>query len=314
MTKHLIVVNPAAGRGIAGTTAGSISQILSRLQLEYDLVFTEGPQHGVALAQEAVGRGYDAVIAVGGDGTFNEILNGVMTAAKSGARTPALGVLPIGTGNDFAYSAGIPLDLEASCALLASGEKRKVDIGWLQGGNHPEGRYFANGVGVGFDAVVNIVAHRMKGVNGPLLYLAAVLKTLLLRYTTPRMQITLDGETFEQNCVMVSLMNGRRMGGVFLMTPESLPDDGHFDLCIAGRVSRPTILTMLPRFMKGTQAGHPAVRFYHAREITIQALSDSLVVHADGEEVSEGCPRLVVRLFPGRLEVFAPHNPPTSGT
>jgi diacylglycerol kinase (ATP) len=304
MTKYRIIVNPVAGKGAGAAAIEPVCNKLDACGLQYDVVCSERPWHAVELARQAAAEGCDIVAGVGGDGTINEILNGLMAAREAGHASPALGVIPVGTGNDFAYSMGIPLNFDESCSVLTAGEKRRIDIGWFIGGNFPEGRYFGNGVGIGFDAVVNIVAHQMKNLNGPILYLAAALKTLLLKYTTPRMAVTIDGETFEQRCVMVSLMNGRRMGGAFLMTPQSFPDDSLFDLCIAGEVSRLTILTMLPRFMKGSQAGHPAIRFLQGREVTIRALSDTLVIHSDGEEISAGCPELTMKLLPGQLEII----------
>jgi len=173
-------------------------------------------------------------------------------------------------------------------------------------GDHPDGgRYFSNGIGIGFDATVNIQASQTR-LGGFLGYTVAALRTILLHFKSPLMQIECDHGTITQPTRMVSIMNGRRMGGGFLMAPESAIDDGMLDLCIARQVSQPTILRMIPRFMKGNQAGHPAIRFVRSRRITVTALNDELPFHIDGETICTSARQFTIELFPGSLEVISP--------
>lgn len=140
--------------------------------------------------------------------------------------------------------------------------------------------------------------------RGFLNYLVAALRTLLLEYKSPLVRIECDDRTITQPSVMVSIMNGRRMGGGFYMAPESTANDGLLDLCIAHKVSRATILMMLPRFMKPVKVDHPALQFMRSRQVVITALDGSLPTHADGETLCKACQQLKVEVVPSQLEVL----------
>jgi diacylglycerol kinase (ATP) len=305
MTRYLIILNPTAGNG---TARQMIPQIRSQLQsrgVNFEIVLTERPKHALELAAAASEQGYDVVVGAGGDGTVNEVLNGLMAARKNGSsRAVKMGVLPIGRGNDFAFGTGIPLDCVQSCQVLADGTSRPVDIGRITGGLYPEGRYFGNGVGIGFDAVVSFV-HARSNIRGHLGYLVAALKTIYVHFAAPLTRIIFDGQTITQPSLMVSIMNGRRMGGGFMMAPEGIPDDGLFDLCIAHEVRKSVILQMIPRFMRGTQAGHPAIRFERAQSIEVFAEKGNLPAHADGEVISVESDHLKIEMLPGEIDLLS---------
>lgn len=308
MPRHKVILNPAAGRGNGIRALPQIKRLLTEQGLDFDLVCTERPWHAAELAKEAALDGYDAVVAAGGDGTVNEIINGLMTLSSP---APALGVLCVGQGNDFAYGMGIPLDLEAGCQALARGYRRRVDVGRIIGGGYPSGRYFGNGIGIGFDAVVGFEASRMTRLSGFPAYLVAVLKTVFLYYKAPLSQIEYDDQTVVQPSLMISIMNGRRMGGGFYMAPAGKPDDGLFDLCIAREVSRLRIFSMIPHFLRGTQATQEPIRMARARRVVVTALKGVLPAHADGETLCTAAERLEIELLPSQLEVIS--LPPEGG-
>jgi diacylglycerol kinase (ATP) len=166
MTKYKIIVNPISGRGHGEQAIPHIERMLGEYNLDFDLVRTERPWHAAELARDAAAAGYDVVVAASGDGTANEVLNGLMQAKQSGAGACAMGILCVGRGNDFAYGAGIPADLESGCRTLAQDHRRAMDVGLVSGGLYPEGRYFGNGVGIGFDAVVGFEAVKMTWLTG----------------------------------------------------------------------------------------------------------------------------------------------------
>jgi diacylglycerol kinase (ATP) len=305
MTQHKIIVNPIAGRGAGQESIPQIEALLQEYGLEYDLVCTGRPWHAADLAQEAVAAGHEIVVAVGGDGTANEVLNGLMRAKQAGVGTATMGALCVGRGNDFAYGVGIPTDLAAGCQVLAHGHRRTIDVGRVAGGLYPEGRFFGNGVGIGFDAVVGFEAVKMTWLHGFPSYLVAVLKTVFLYYQAPLTQIEFDGQTLTQPSLMISIMNGQRMGGGFMMAPEGQTGDGLFDLCIAHEVSRPRIFGLIPHFMKGTQATQDAIRTGRARHVVITAIEGVLPAHADGETLCIDGQRLEVELLPGQIEVIS---------
>jgi YegS/Rv2252/BmrU family lipid kinase len=304
MSRYRIIVNPTAGRGAGGRAIPEIRRLLNELELDFDLERTERPWHAAELARQAAVDGYDVVVAVGGDGTANEVLNGLMAARAGGIDSCALGALCAGRGNDFAYGVGIPQDLEAACRVLAQGARRRIDVGHVVGGLYPEGRYFGNGIGIGFDAVVGFVAKRMRRLSGFTSYIVAVFKTVFLYYKAPLTEITLDEGTIIQPSLMVSVMNGRRMGGGFMMAPTSEPDDGLFDLCIAHQVSRARIFALIPHFLRGTQASQRPIRMERARRVVVTAQQGVLPAHGDGETLSREGRKLMIELVPRALEVI----------
>ena len=308
MTTYKIIVNPTAGRGTGEQAIPQIKRILSGYGLDFDLVRTEGPWHAADLAQEAVAAGYDGVVAAGGDGTANEVLNGLMRAKQSGAGACPMGILCVGRGNDFAYGMGIPTDLETGCHALAQGQRRAMDVGRVVGGLYPAGRYFGNGVGIGFDAVVGFEALKMTRLHGFPSYLVAVLKTVFLYYKAPLVAIEYDGQTIRQSSLMISVMNGQRMGGGFMMAPEGQPDDGLFDLCIARQVSRARIFGLIPHFLKGTQATQEPIRTGRTRRVVVTAVEGVLPAHADGETLCTDGRRLELELLPRQIEII--YQPP----
>jgi diacylglycerol kinase (ATP) len=304
MPRYKIIVNPVAGRGAGERTISQIEQVLKGYGLDFDLVRTERPWQAADLAQEAVAAGYDSVVAVGGDGTANEVLNGLMRAKQAGMGTCVMGMLCVGRGNDFAYGVGIPTDLEAGFQALDQGHRRTIDVGRVVGGLYPEGRYFGNGIGIGFDAVVGFEAVKMTWLHGFPSYLVAVLKTVFLYYKAPLTTIEYEGQTITQPSLMISVMNGRRMGGGFMMAPEGQPDDGLFDLCIARQVSRARIFGLIPHFLRGTQATQEPIRTGRARRVVVTAVEGVLPAHADGETLCTDGRRLELELLPRQIEII----------
>lgn len=312
MTKHMIVANPVAGRGASGRAIPWVERTLSEYGLDFDVTRTGHPWHAADLAQQAAAAGYDVVVAMGGDGTSNEVLNGLMRAKTSAPSsyegekegTCAMGVLCVGRGNDFAYGAGIPTALEKSCHTLAQGYRRTIDVGRVTGGLYPQGRYFGNGIGIGFDAVVGFEAVKMTRLHGFPSYLVAVLKTVFLYYQAPRVTVEYDECTITQSSLMISIMNGQRMGGGFMMAPQGQPDDGLFDLCIARQVSRARIFGLIPHFVRGTQPTQEPITMGRARRVVVTAIEGVLPAHADGETLCTEGQRLEIELLPRQIQVI----------
>lgn len=311
MKKVKVIVNPASGKGNGLKATPEIREQLTRAGIPFDLVMTKHPGHAMVLAQQAVEDMFDTVIAAGGDGTVNEVVNGLMLVKQFTGKTAALGVLCVGRGNDFAFGAGIPFDLDAGCRCLAQNHRRLIDVGRVLVDDDPAPRFFCNGIGIGFDAVVGFEAAKFKHISGFLSYAAGALKTIFLYDKAPVIGLNIDGDFREQASLMVSIMNGRRMGGGFLMAPEGDMGDGHFSLCIAGDAKRRTIFSVIPRFMKGTQAGHPVIEMRLAKHLTVTAMDAPLPAHADGETLCESGRNLTVELLPGQIEIVCAQNQPS---
>lgn len=305
-SRYKIIVNPTSGRGNGERIVPSLEESLHKYDLTFELVRTEYPAHAIELAREAAVSGFDIVIGVGGDGTANEVVNGLVQATEDGRVDVAMGMLAAGRGNDFAYGMGMPTDLDLACRVLAEDRRKMIDIGHISGGLISEGRYFGNSVGIGFDAVVTMEAAKMTWLSGVPSYLVAVLKTIFLYYKAPQVQIEYDTQTMSLPALMISIMNGKRQGGTFYMTPESKNDDGLFDICIVHEVSKPRIFTLIPHFLKGTQFSEKEVQLRQASQVTVTAVHGGLPAHMDGEIISVDSTELVIELLPKRLQLICP--------
>ena len=199
-----VVLNPRAGNAEDVRAIGAAIDVWRARGWEVELTPTQYAGHGIELAREAVRDGFDVVTAAGGDGTVNEVINGLLGA---GADPPNLGVVPVGSGNDFAWSAGLPLDPAVACQRLFDGRTRRIDVGHVREAGGRE-RYFCNGCGAGFDAQAALEIERLKWLRGFLIYLVAVLKTLVFHHQVPLLRIDVDGREWSQHSMMLTVGNG----------------------------------------------------------------------------------------------------------
>lgn len=303
--RYYVIVNPISGRGLGAKSIPLIESRLREYGMDYTLVKTERIWHAADLAESAAREGYDVIVCASGDGTVNEAINGIMRAKKAGFNSTAFTVLGIGTGNDFAGGTGIPTNLNEGLKALKADKRKRIDLGFVKGGDYPEGRYFGNGIGVGFDAAVGHEAVKVRWTRGLPAYLIGVIKTVFLYYNPSEVEIVLDeNETIRQRSLMISVMNGRRMGGGFQMAPHSQPDDGYFDLCIAETASKARILQMIPYFIRGTQERLPEIQMKRARKVSIKSLDVTFPAHADGEFICLDGSHLTLELLPQELEII----------
>lgn len=256
---------------------------LERRGVDASLVATTAPREAARLGLEATRADVDLVIAAGGDGTVHEVANGVLNGLAEGMDGPVLGILPIGTGNDFAKLVGPLKDLERSMDILVDGERRRLDACTAQWNESTH--WFVNAAGTGLD--VDVVRRLLKKRGGAtpavVKYLSAVLKSLA-RYEPIPLRIRIDGGVIEQEVMIIVAGNGRCVGGGFWVCPAAEPDDGRFDICIVDRVSYLGALGPLLKIMRGKHEGHPKVEMYQAREVEIEAMGpDPLFFQLDGE-------------------------------
>ncbi len=295
-----VILNPVAGRGYGAKVEPELRRLLQAEGLDFDLVRTARPWHAAELAEQAIGDGFETIVAAGGDGTTNEVVNGLMAASENGA-SATLGIVPIGSGSDFANTVGVPPDLQGACRRLAHGQTRTVDVGRVTlPGQAP--RYFDNTVNVGFGGAVTLEARKVKWLRGIALYLPVVLKVVFLYYKAPPVTIEYDGQELALPAVMICVANGPREGGGFYVAPQAQPDDGLFDLCIVREVGRLAMLGLVPHFMKGTHVGREPITMARARRVTISS-PDDLVAHMDGEVLCTDGHRIEFEILPLRLRV-----------
>lgn len=272
-----VILNPGSGDGRASHLHPRIVDLFSPYA-RADAFVTERPRHATELAQAAAAEGYDVVVAVGGDGTVHEVVNGLV---RGGRATLPLGVLPVGTGNDFAWGLGMAAEPEEAVRRIFEGQQRTVDLGYIVD-DRGRGELFQNNLGIGFDASVVIRTESFRHLNGFPMYLAAVLQSIIRNFQTPRLEMRFDDEQVVQRALFLALGNGPRGGGGFLMVPDAKFDDGMLDSCLANAVGRVTMLSMLTRVMKGTHVTSPHVTIRRNRRFAIK--SDlPMPIHLDGE-------------------------------
>lgn len=298
MPSYFIIHNPTARRGGAAGALRKMEPVLRRAGVRFEAAATEAPGHAEALAERAARDGWDAVVAVGGDGTVQQVASGLMKAADGQATIP-LGIVGVGTGNDFIKLLGIPQrNVPAATRHLLGASPRSVDIGRVGG------RYFTNGVGIGFDAQVAIQASRIRYLRGMPLYGWALLEVLRSLHTAP-IRLSLDGEVVaDRPLTLVTIGNGACHGGGFWICPDARPDDGLLDVCIAEALSVPRLLRVLPHVMRGTHTRLPEVEIRRARRVRVTSPAP-LPMHADGEIFGEAVHDVEIEILPGRLTVLA---------
>lgn len=223
-------------------------------------------------------EGYERIVAVGGDGTVHEVINGLMALRPETRQSVRLGVVPAGSGNDFSRNLDIPRDARALAMLLASGEAVSADVGLVNG------RFFANVAGVGFDAEVARFANRVpKVIPGTITYLVGVFAQLAL-FRNAGIRLWLDGKLLERRVLLVAIGNGARYAGGMHICPGARMDDGLFRVIVVRDLPKLEVLRVLPKVYPGTHVEHPAVEVYDAREVRIEGNRD-LSIQADGEIV-----------------------------
>lgn len=300
--KIKLIFNPHANRGRAWDIATLLQSIVER-HGGGSWAATEYPTHASDLAEQAAQEGYEIVVALGGDGTVHEIVNGLMRVPVN--IRPALAAVPLGSGNDFCSHQGIPEDVELAMQRAFTGERKTIDLGQVID-NAGRTEFIDNTLGIGFDAAVTIYSYRITRLKGFSMYLWAVIQTIMRNHVAPRMQIITDEESFEQDVLMLVLCNGPREGGGFFVAPDARSDDGIFHYAMIQRVSRPMMFRLIPEVMRGTHGRFKQVRMgkFHELKLTSEM---PITVHIDGEiyaGFTSDLYKLEVKVLPEALTVI----------
>ncbi|HET7010865.1 MAG TPA: diacylglycerol kinase family protein [Anaerolineales bacterium] len=301
MTRMKVIFNPHADRGRAWDTASYLQSLIER-HGGADWAATEYPRHATELAREAARQGYDVVAALGGDGTVHEIVNGLMAVPERDR--PVMGIIPVGSGNDFCNNIGLPKDPEQAMHRLFHGAPRTFDIGRITDGSG-RAEFWDNTLGIGFDATVTIYSYQITRLQGFSMYLWAVIQTILRNHDAPSMSIETDQEAFQKDTLMLTVCNGPREGGGFHVAPGATPDDGVFNYAHIGKVSRLMMFRLIPEVMNGTHGRFPQVRLGTCRQLKVTS-AKPVTIHADGEifaGFSTDVTQLTVDLLPRALHV-----------
>jgi YegS/Rv2252/BmrU family lipid kinase len=307
--KLFIILNPIAGKGKAAKAYPQIENFLKMAGVDFEIALTEKSGHALELARGGGNLAESAeviTVAAGGDGTCNEVANGLLTRQSgSGPSAPLFGILPIGRGNDFAYSAQTPHEIEKALEILLEGATIPLDVGLVHGGFFPDGRYFVNGIGIGFDTKVGFEAAKMS-IHSSLGYVFGAAITLAKFEPSPVLEIRHDDQTFVEPSIIASIVNGRRMGGSFFMGPSAILNDGLLDFCVVRHPrSRRRLASIVFKYFKGRQAeceetiAGRGVRFF------LKALEGGMSAHCDGETVCFDGKSLTITCIPSALRLVS---------
>ncbi|HXF94780.1 MAG TPA: YegS/Rv2252/BmrU family lipid kinase [Gemmatimonadales bacterium] len=288
------MVNPAAGRGAKGRAADRAARAFRAQGWAVDLVRTAAPGHASSLAAEAARHGLRRVVAVGGDGTVHEVANGLLHSRSDAA----LGVVPTGSGNDFAKLVGTYRhDPERAAARVAAARVRAFDAG------RAAGEYFVNTMGFGFGPAVVEVRNTMPTLRGFLSYLVPVIRAFA-GFRPPRLEIQAAEHEERGNMMMVEVCNGTTAGGSYRFAPEADPGDGRLDVCLIRQVGLLRFLAAIPRVMRGTHLTMKEVALFRTRRLVIRSPDRALVLHLDGELRAPGIHECTVTVEPRCLNVL----------
>ncbi|MCX7750522.1 MAG: diacylglycerol kinase family lipid kinase [Candidatus Bipolaricaulota bacterium] len=286
-----VILNPAADRGRAGAREGELRQALRAAGLSAQILRTERPGHGTELARRAVREGVKAIAAAGGDGTVHEVAQALV------GTDACLGILPMGSGNDYIRALGIPKDLAGAVAILARGEVRTVDVAEVAG------EFALNSFGMGVEGQIAADYKRMRFLKGELGYLYATILEVV-RFRAFRAEVAGDGWSFAGKLLSVSVMNGPYAGGGYRLAPHARVDDGALDVGLIGNYPRLVRFAVLPKTRDGSYLQLKRVHGRRSQRVRIRT-DRPLPVHMDGELLPEPVQGIEVALRPQALRVVA---------
>lgn len=305
--KWCVIINPRAGNGMVEKRWPALKELLHRHLVDIDLQFTKWPQHAIALAEKAVEEGYRHLLAIGGDGTNHETINGIIRQKACSSTEIKYGLIPIGTGNDWSRTYLIPNDLESWVRQIAQKKTVLQDVGKLtyQSGDKPQIRYFTNVAGLAYDGfIARYASQNPTRIANKFGYLLAVFKCLK-QYKLQKALIEFENQNIEEFCYTINAGICSYSGGGMRLVPHARPADGLLALTIAGPISKLGVLLNTPRFYNGRLGRHPKVNLFQAPFIKITSLDDQPIpVEADGEFL--GYTPVQIEILPKALQIIVP--------
>lgn len=294
---YRVILNPTADRGRAELAWPAVRAVFDESGAPWKLAATTGPGHAVALASEVLSQPTGALVVVGGDGTVNEVVNGLFTDQDEPPRFP-IGIVSVGSGNDIVKPLDLPPRSPADAArIVLSGRTRHMDVGRVNE------RYFVNGIGLGLDGYVALETRGARRLSGTLMYAVALAKTLR-RYRNSAVSVAIDDRPpISMEVTMFTVTNGPCHGGGFWICPHASIDDGLFDVCLAEAMGPARVVPLALRVMRGAHVGQPGISFHTGQRISIRC-DRPLPAHVDGEILGSALTSLDVEVLPGALRVL----------
>ena len=287
--KWMVIVNPRAGTGKGEKDWEKINEYLSHSGIQFETVTTKHREHALALTTKFIKKGFRKFIVAGGDGTLNEVVNGIFIQKNVPSEEILVAMIPVGTGNDWCRMFNIPFDYEKAVEIIEKEETFLQDIGivnYYQSGKQKQ-RYFINVAGMGYDAIVAAKTNKDKerGRGGVLTYLKNLLSSLMF-YKFSQVKMTIDGDNEGCNCKTFSISVGicKYNGGGMMQLPNAIADDGLFDITLIKKLSRFAVIKQIKNLYDGSFIDHPKVETLRAKTLKIE--SEPLInLEVDGESL-----------------------------
>ncbi len=300
------MVNPNAGNRKIRKDWPGIKKLLDKSGLKFEYVLTDYPLHAISLAAEAIKQGYRNFLAVGGDGTFNEVVNAIFKQDEIPYSDFLMGLIPVGTGNDWGRMFGIPKSYKGAIDVIKKKNVFVQDIGRINyfDGQNSTHRFFVNIAGMGFDALVAQKTNKQKeaGKGNTLSYFLNLL-TSLFEYKPRIIHTDIDGDKYNFDTFSMSVGICRYNGGGMMQLPNAIPDDGLLDITIIKKIGLGTVAAQLRNLYTGQFVKHPKVATFRAREVHINSRNTDFMMEADGESLGYG--PYHVTILPRSLKIIA---------
>lgn len=299
--KTELIINQTAGGGKPEKLVPEIFNIFDSMNFSYHTSWTTSSGGATDLARQAADNGTERIVSVGGDGTINEIINGILTSENQ----PSLGIIAAGWANDFIKSTSIPNDIHQACQVIKEGKIRKIDLGLIN-----EHTYFANVCGIGFDAEITALANQIKTNHSnwtslsAYVYVFAAIRKLLSPIPYFQLKITIDNQVIEKETLFLAIGNGRVEGGKFNIAPDAKIDDGLLDIWIIQKMTRARCLRLLPKAIQGTHKDVPEVSFFRGKNILIEA-TEPITAQVAGEILIPQ-KKYHIKILPKKLKLLTP--------
>ncbi|NOX48130.1 MAG: diacylglycerol kinase family lipid kinase [Chlorobi bacterium] len=304
--KWIVLVNPHAGTGKGKKDWGKINEFLSRSAIEFEAFNTKHREHALALTTKFIKKGYRKFIVTGGDGTLNEVVNGIFIQKKIPTEEFLVAMIPVGTGNDWCRMFDIPFDYEKAIKIIQKGEVFQQDIGKVSfyQGDKQKQRFFINVAGMGYDAIVAAKTNKDKerGRGGLLVYLKNLLSSLLF-YKFSDVKMLTNGEKEPCNCKAFSISVGicKYNGGGMMQLPNAVADDGLLDITLIKKIGRFSVIRQIKNLYDGSFINHPKVETFRAKTLKIES-HPPIDLEVDGESL--GHSPFQFRIIPQSLKVL----------
>jgi YegS/Rv2252/BmrU family lipid kinase len=285
-----IIANPAAGGGVMKKRWPEIEQLLQQMNFSYTAQFTEGRGHATRLAEDAILRGHRNLLGIGGDGTNHEIINGIFGQSFTPPSEIRYGILPLGSGNDWARMYGIPNDPAKRLEQLQQGKTTVQDIGLVkyQRDGQTLQRYFVNVAGMAYDGYIGKALNENRLSTLSRLQYLAMVAQYLFKYELTEARILFDGQTVQDFFYTINIGLCRYSAGGMQLVPQAIPDDGRFALTFARRLAKWQVMLLTPRFYDGSILSHPQVEGHQTKSLRVDHMGNQpTLLEADGEFLGE---------------------------